>query len=493
MSTMNYNRDVDSSELDIGNLANGIFGGSNDADGSSTNDDPFGLGGLTSILSPIVPPFGQSTLSPTLTLSSSSSSTTPTLTSGSSAPPTTSQASSNAASSTPTADTPSSSATSSSDSALSSGPASTFSITTSTPKPIPSDTSIPFPSSASSSALSSSSPSASATAAPASSSNSFLQNKALSVGVIVSASLVGLVLFIVIATFAIRRRRRNKLHDEAIDFRPDSSSEQLVINSTADVEKGADPGIPGAGRRSSGGSMGGETSRVGSAEALASGLAGSGAGTGRSRDMYERTGYPALPVFVPEPAPTHSNYSTPQNTYTAQGYSAQGQNQAYPDPGPYPSFTPLSNPFDPPLQPNIPVVASTGPLNGLYPRAVAQRPAQRKQAPALLPLNIASMSPPVYSGPVPDPSPQSAVSLTASPMQPASTMNPANPPPIKRSSLLNSPPKTPSPSNQSADSPWDMRPQFPATAPLPDEFGRSVPIVNSDEKRGSRKLTVRNN
>jgi hypothetical protein len=51
---------------------------------------------------------------------------------------------------------------------------------------------------------------------------SFLQNKALSGVVLAFASLAGLIIIIVVATFTIRRRRHNRLLQEAISFDPES-------------------------------------------------------------------------------------------------------------------------------------------------------------------------------------------------------------------------------------------------------------------------------
>jgi len=51
---------------------------------------------------------------------------------------------------------------------------------------------------------------------------SFLQNKALSGVVLAFASLAGLIIIIVVATFTIRRRRHNRLLQEAISFDPKS-------------------------------------------------------------------------------------------------------------------------------------------------------------------------------------------------------------------------------------------------------------------------------
>lgn len=312
---------------------------------------------------------------------------------------------------------------------------------------------------------------------------------------------MGLVLFIALATWAIRRRRRSKLHDEAVDFTPFPSSDEL-LSSGHDVEKANDKGngIPGSGRRASGGSASGENGQSGpSTYGSSSGHAASS--TGPSREMYERTGYPALPVFVPAPP----LMSTSQTAYSAQSYTAP--NQAYNDGGPYPYYNRSA------YQANAPLLPRANNYEDSYqPRGLAPRPSQRKPIPPLLPLDISAtrsdISPPAYPGTTAAPSPISAISLNVDPMQPASAVNPANPrlSPIdqgaaqsKRSSLLNSPARlayssdggSPSAVRSHSQRLEPIAQQPPFMESLPDQFGAVEPPPK-DEKAAIRQLTVRN-
>ncbi|CCM04859.1 uncharacterized protein FIBRA_07052 [Fibroporia radiculosa] len=476
----------------------GILGGNNGASTSSTSD-PLGLGGLTSALSPLFPTGAQSTsTSSTILLTdSSSSSATPTSASSSST------SSSTTLQSTVSTTSATTSSTSTSSSASSSAARSTSTNSnSSTSAPTLTNTLSPTLSAHSSSTTHSSSssspsPSTSSATLPASSPQGFLQNKALSVGVITASSLVALILIVVLATWAIRRRSRNKLHDEAVDWTPFPSSDELP--GRADVEQGGNDGtgLPGEGRRGSRGS--GLTSGSQTIAPAESSSAQKNAHA-QGPDMYERTGYPALPVFVPAP-------TTPQATYANQPYSNPVQNVA--DLGPYPSFDPRAGPSA--YNPKAPLLLPANNVDSRYSRSYASRQSQRKQQQALLPLNIGASrsvdaSPPAYpggSGAVP--SPISAVSLTAGPVQPAGTVNPANPRESptdqmlivpgsrsKHSSLLDSPAQLAYTINEPAERerPLSHTRQLGSTpAQLPDEFG-SVAAVSGDEKAALRRLTV---
>lgn len=63
-------------------------------------------------------------------------------------------------------------------------------------------------------------PSASQSSAAADHKTSFLQNKALSGTIFALVGLLGLVLIVIVATFFLRRRARNRLLDDAVSFDP---------------------------------------------------------------------------------------------------------------------------------------------------------------------------------------------------------------------------------------------------------------------------------
>ncbi|TFK92848.1 hypothetical protein K466DRAFT_187471 [Polyporus arcularius HHB13444] len=150
-----------------------------------------------------------------------------------------------------------------------------------------------------------SSASASASAAAAAAPQSFLQNKALSVGVITTASLVGLVLIIAIATWAIRKRRNERLHQDILDF-----SNASLVNESHDVEKGG------------GGSSVGH---------------GSGSSTGHvalplpalPRQKYHESYAASTPTFVPPPSRNANPYGAPQYASNAYGGYVQNNNWGY--------------------------------------------------------------------------------------------------------------------------------------------------------------------
>lgn len=355
--------------------------------------------------------------------------------------------------------------------------------------------------------------SASATAAAnAAAPKGFLANKGLSVGVITACSLIGLVLLIVVATYAIRRRRRNKLHDEAVDFTPFPSSDELLGNRN-DVERGGSGGALGT-RPSSRGSVGDET--LPSATRTA------------APEMYQ-TGY-AVPTYMPPSGPPPPPKATTTSTTNQVAFPSQAYANAmagYNDYGPYPTYAAPTNPnaYQPQQAANT-LAPRPGPsYNTAYGAATApavaapanppiRKASQRKQVP---PLNLSAArpdaSPPAY---------QLMNDTSVSPMvNPyGSTPNPVDPPlsavsPAARrasASLLNSPVRlaysdegtSSSETGTSERSEKGDRkrtsshsrmldptmPTLPVPAPLPDEFGVHAAAAVVDEKAPIRHLTV---
>lgn len=326
-------------------------------------------------------------------------------------------------------------------------------------------------------------------------------------GVITACSLIGLVLLIVVATYTIRRRRRNKLHEEAVDFTPFPSSDELLGHGS-DVERGG------------GGGLGGTLTRLSS-----KGSTGDDALPSAAPEMYQ-TGY-AIPTYVPPPGPAQppkaaTTSTTNQVAFPAQMYTntASGFNEY----GPYPTYVAPVNPNAYQPQPATNMLAprpgpSYNATYGAAPAAAGTAPAnppvrkgsQRKQVP---PLNLSAArpdaSPPAY---------QLVNDTSASPMvNPyGATLNPIPPPlsavsPASRrtsASLLNSPVRlaysddgasTETGASEKASarkraSSYSRMldpslPTLPAAAPLPDEFGAQAAPVVADEKAAVRHLAV---
>ncbi|KZT12855.1 uncharacterized protein LAESUDRAFT_753896 [Laetiporus sulphureus 93-53] len=368
-------------------------------------------------------------------------------------------------------------------------------------------------------------PSTSAVADTASS--GFLQNKSLSVGVITVCSLVGVIIIFAIATYAIRKHKRSKARDEAIDFSPFPSSDGLLDHRDVERDGGADGGgVPGPGRRASRSSINSSGSLQGdpSIAGASSNQAGLGA-QGAVRDMYERAGYPNMPVFLPAPAPAPAP-SRP--VYPNQAYQnpMTSQVRAYNDYGPYPSYNPnaatyqqnpIANAY-PSMQQSQPQpnpMMAPGPSNQSNMNAPVRRPSLRKQVPPMLLIDVPATRRdmdvlPAYPGPAAGavPSPMSAISLSDGPVQPANVVNAANPlttpieedsgPPAwrrkQRSSLMYSPVQLAYAENSQRSRQLDPSiPKMPAAGPAPpEEFGRSVPVTGVDEKKSIKQLTVRN-
>ncbi|GBE79338.1 hypothetical protein BKA93DRAFT_830137 [Sparassis latifolia] len=476
-------------------VSSDTFGGN---DGNNDGGDSGGLGGqLSSLFSPFFPPNSQSSQSSILTLSASS---TPSLTSSpspSDAPqpqPTSSENVSSAASNASSSSFAAASDTASASDTVSASPSATAS---GSPFPAPSGPSDSASSTVSSTASASHTGSASSFAAAAATSappKSFLQNKALSVGVITAASLIGLVLLIVIATFAIRRRRRDKLQPDAVDFDPDASSDQLV-GGGGDVEHGNRPRISRE-RRASKGTGSNESSQ---AESSPAGPSYGQTVVNQNSEMFERTGYPALPVFVPAATADGERYPT-------MGYSSQSAYPAY-NTNTYEHGYPYNALLPTTVGPPRGQGPSNLPYDTTYPRTL--HPPQRKQVPALIPLDIgATTAPQAHSNSGP-PSALSIISLSASPLRAAAMENSANPPayssvalpPPKRSSQLRRVSASPMESSLTSGTIGDGQgmvrmdptlPQIPVFALLPDEFGGTLmQEIQSDEKR-ARRFTVRN-
>ncbi|EJF62837.1 hypothetical protein DICSQDRAFT_154090 [Dichomitus squalens LYAD-421 SS1] len=445
-----------------------------------------GIGGLTSILGLPGPDTSTTSSATTTSVQTTTTSNTISLTASSS---TTSSDTLTTASSSPTT---SSTTTTSSITTTSSTSTSTSTSNIATATPPSSSTAetstntvtqIVGPSTSSS--TSSATPSPQADAAP----KSFLQNKALSVGVITAASLVGLVLIIALATWAIRKRRHDRLHEDILDF-----STANLVGESHDAEKGA-----GAGAGSADTSSSGHGSSFGHGGSLppavqprqAYQLQDPGAGYGAAAAAYgvpQREPSRAAQPYGAQAAygGAYGAYQQPNNTYDNWNYgygaatppSQHAYDQAYggmedPYGGVYGNMQ-----YD-----NTGMMAGVG--AGAQQQAPANPPqrrpsAQRKPAP---PLNIPTENPIAQPGNVV--SPESAMSLNNPPLQAAASSNSANPPRQRRTSLLD-PPATGSAESGSGRA----YPNLPPPAPLPDQFGASIGSPTEIEE--PRRLIVRN-
>ncbi|KAI0332424.1 hypothetical protein GY45DRAFT_1369140 [Cubamyces sp. BRFM 1775] len=505
-------------------LLGGIIGGD---DGSNDNGggllgNPFssllpGLGGITSALSPILPlpsPHpGSASSDTTATNTGTISLTTGTPTSATTA---TSDTSSTSAASA-TSDT--SSLTSDTQTATSTQPTATDSLTQSSTQqtPTPTPTSTPTQDSAtlppsSASTSSTSSGSASATAIGDNAPKGFLQNKALSVGVITAASLVGLVMLIALATWAIRKRRNDRLHQDILDY--------STANLVGDAEKGG--GGAGAADGGSRRQMFADAGDNGSSSGHGSGSS-SGHGTAAysqppvqpSRGMYENAGYPSLPVFVPQPAPSRAAnpYSQPayadrsyafpsqeqNNTYANWGYGGYGNNAATAP------VTQTQNAYDQAYggyddaYGGIDSAAMAGVGAGAQSQGPQRRPSAHRKPPPQLYIPPTN---PIAQAITNTQSPDSTVSLSKPALQPASGMGAAQP--ARRTSLLNSPPAGSTESGSMSkrerrDTLTHVElldpaaPKAPTSSPpLPDEFGTVPASKDSPAEIPVRRLVVRN-
>ncbi|KAI0693817.1 hypothetical protein BC835DRAFT_1055211 [Cytidiella melzeri] len=366
---------------------------------------------------------------------------------------------------------------------------------------------------------------------------SFLANKPLSISVIAVGSVLGVILLVLVGTWAMRKRRRQKLGNFADELSSDrlsglgSGASSTVGHGTSDVEKGAtanrgwgvdviDKMEAVGGARSEGASygVGAATTRGLSQVQRGVPLATYGQPPYPSRNVLHgiQEPYAQLPpravarvtpplqraVYQHQPMVAQT-YDQPPTTYAAP-YAPSQQQQQYPSPtdiSPTESFhrgSRLPNPFEgaePPMSQSVLYDLAHAPLQPqlftIGTRNVG--PVQRKPPPPFLTVDTAIS---------PLPGPLSAGSLNGSPMKHALySANPDMPvvespqeraAPPRRSSLLDGPstPKTPTSGTSrrhsrkaSAASLYEssavvLHPGPPPVAPpLPDEFG--VPLSDS--------------
>ncbi|KAJ8462206.1 hypothetical protein ONZ51_g11048 [Trametes cubensis] len=506
MSIPRVFRNVPRADGLLGGIASiaGIGGddGKNDA-GFLSIGDPLtnlpGFGGITSALSlPLPSPGpGSSSSDTTTTNTGTISLTSDTATS---ATATTSDTTSTSATSA-TSDT--SSLTSDTQTATNTQPPATNSPTqtltqqsqTSAPTSPPSQDSATLPPTSATS--SSSSGSASATAVGDNAPKGFLQNKALSVGVITAASLVGLVLLIALATWAIRKRRKDRLHQDILDF--------STANLVSDAEKGG--GGAGAADSRSRRQMFADAGDNGSISGH-----GSGSSSGHGTAAYSQppspavAGHPAASRAVnpySQPAYADRSYAFPSqeqnNTYANWGYGGYGNNAATaPAAQPQNAYDQAYGGYDDAYG-GIDSAAMAGVGAGAQSQGPQRRPSAHRKPPPQLYIPPAN---PIAQAVANTQSPESTVSLTKPPLQPASGMGAAQP--ARRMSLLNSPPAG---STESGSEPKRERrdtlthvelldpaaPKAPTSSPpLPDEFGTVPASKDRPAEEPVRRLVVRN-
>ena len=272
-----------------------------------------------------------------------------------------------------------------------------------------------------SSTFSSTSATASATAAAdTQKTTGFLQNKALSVGVITASALVGLVLLAFLATWAIRKRRNSRINQEILDF-----SNAGLINDAHDVEKGGRFGesetVSATGHGSVTGHGGGSSSGHGGAAIPPSVLA--------QQYAYQDAGssYPAMASYAPQPPPSRNAnpYGAPP-TYAYGAYQQPNNNWGYYNTSGAPtydqSYGGVTDAYGG-IAESLPaegIMAGVGAGAQKPAQGVQRRPsAQRKPAPHL---SISSDVAPNVQGP------DSGLSLNNPPLQPAADFNNATPP-----------------------------------------------------------------
>lgn len=243
---------------------------------------------------------------------------------------------------------------------------------------------------------------------------------------------MGLILVVVVATYALRRRRRSR---DRLDDDFDVSKFGLVAehHGVEDVEKsGALTAVERANSRGNGtgsGSSGGILEGGGSGSTVSFGslsrepvmpqastwMQTGGSAPQPQREMYDRTGYPALPVFVPQAPAKPTSYGT----------RTQRASVLLPD-LPY-----LPSPYE---------TAPAPPQNAAYAQGGAppRHGTPRKKPPTLSPINVSA--PPIEASP--ELGPMTEISLADAPVQPANQNQTANQPPRRRS-LLPSVPPTP--------------------------------------------------
>ena len=304
----------------------------------------------------------------------------------------------------------------------------------------------------------------------------------------------------VIATWAVRRRQRNKLHDEAAEFK----TEDLVGGGHGhdDIEKGsqgmfsrADGDVinkveMAAGARSVRRVPTNRSTGTTSTETFVNPANGQGydpqkVGYGASQGYDMPKMYEDTPMAAPQ-VPGHPYYDgrdyvdlhrQATDTYQPAALDAVYVDNAQPA---YRSTTPAYD-YHTAQQP-FPM-RSPSPAQD----AMNQYPQPRQLTPApppFLSIDVNVASAPMFG-------PNSALSFTDTPLQPADSVNPANPPPAilaeqpqtplpRRSSLLNAPaapvsPKTPADARKRSSSHSKALdpsiPPVPIAPPLPEEFG----------------------
>ncbi|KAI0650204.1 hypothetical protein C8Q79DRAFT_371084 [Trametes meyenii] len=481
--------------------AGGLLGiGDDDDDGLF--GDPFsglpGLGGLSTALSPILTPIGlpgpggksrttdtstSATATATVSLTRSSSSSSATRATSNTLATATSTSTRTSATSDTSSSTFASRTTSASQQTATSA--------TQTPTPSPSVTTPASvsvsPSSTSDTAADSGTPEAQG-AQQVPKPNSFLANKALSVGVITAASLVGLVLIIAIATWAIRKRRNDRIHQDILDF-----STAGLVN---DEEKGSGGGSGGGRRDMFADGVVDNNSSHGHGSGSSSGHGAFSQPQVQPRGMYENTGYPTLPVFVPNQGRAMNQYPA-QNAYTASSYAfpSQESNNTYANWG-YGYGNGAA-----PTQPNnfdlayggvedayggIAVSAQQSVMAGVGAGAQSAGPQAQVQR---RPSGHRKPPPQLY---IPPANPIAQAVPTNAP-SPVVTSNP-----MRRTSLLNSGTEAPRERKDTLTHVEQLDPNAPkvpgAPQPLPDEFGVTSPPASKDSppEQPVRRLVVRN-
>ncbi|KAH8106082.1 hypothetical protein BXZ70DRAFT_415374 [Cristinia sonorae] len=354
--------------------------------------DQLGIGGLTSLIPGSTPTRG-------ITLPSA---TIPNL-------PLTPPSRTPEASQTATSTTSTSTSTSASSASSSSSIISEASSTESSPSPSSTDAaSVESATSTSSPTVTSTSTVSNATATPppvvAAASKSFIENKALSIPVITLSSIAFLILLTVLATWAVRRRRRRDLENIVGDF----STTDLV--GPGDVEKGSGRGYTGG---------------------QGSGMSGPGDGVIPNRpaptvnqNMYGRPNPSLYTVSARSAYPAYGHPANHPNGQVAQvGY---GQFPAGTGPpGPHQTTSPiLDNPFDDPNAVYAPDRFVLPDQDPNVPSLGQGSRGHRKPPPPALDVQVpAQQSPPSAA------SSHSSASYNGQPMQLPSGMNSGNPPP----------------------------------------------------------------
>lgn len=326
-----------------------------------------------------------------------------------------------------------------------------------------------------------------------------MQNKPLCISVITFASIIGLVILMILATWAIRRRQRDKLHDEAAEFK----TEDLVGGGHGhdDIEKGS-KGMFGrrdddvinkvemaAGARSvhrvpTNRSTGTTSTETFVNPAYNQGFDPQKVGYGASQGYDAPKPYDDAPMAAP-PVQAHPYYDGRDYVDLQRGapgaYHPGAPNPGYTADPVYRSATPV---YDYHTAQQAYPVRSPSPAHD----PMAQYPQPRQLTPApppFLTVDVNAAAAPMFG-------PNSALSFTGQPMHPAEAVNPAQLPPAvpveaphtplpRRSSLLNGPVAPVSPkgspdmarkrSSSHSKALDPSIPPVPVAPPLPEEFG----------------------